>query len=197
MTDQGMVKVAREKGAACRIVAEEQPNRTYKYRKFVSSSAQWHKERQRRCRNNQSGWMTRGSGKMASGGARQTGGGSVTRQCNNQPGQMKDGPQRYPTGFGTSSRPSSKGTRQKLPPQRSWHLCHWDHDWPGGGKSICQQQGWRLGIRWRKIKDDKGGEDGLPQLQAGLVQGANCTADAAEGPTEGRNQSGLSLMYQQ
>jgi hypothetical protein len=41
------------------------------------------------------------------------------------------------------------------------------------------------------IKEDKGGEDGHPQLHACTVQGANHAADAAEGLTEGRDQHGL------
>ncbi len=40
-----------------------QPNWIKKFREFVSSPAQWHKERQRWQCNNQSGWMTRDRGK--------------------------------------------------------------------------------------------------------------------------------------
>jgi hypothetical protein len=68
MTDQGMAKVAREKGAAHGSNAEEQPNQKNKFREFVSSPVQWGEERQRRQRSNQSGRTTRGSGEMAGGG---------------------------------------------------------------------------------------------------------------------------------
>ncbi len=69
MMEQGMAKVAREKGAARRSVTEKQLNWTNKFREFVSSPAHWHKEKRRQCCNNQSGRMTRGSSKMAGGGA--------------------------------------------------------------------------------------------------------------------------------
>jgi hypothetical protein len=69
MMKQGMAKVAREKGAACRSVVGEQPSQTNGFREFVSLPAQWHEERRRQRHNNQSGQMIRGSGKMAGGGA--------------------------------------------------------------------------------------------------------------------------------
>jgi hypothetical protein len=52
-------------------------------------------------------------------------------------------------------------------------------------------------IRWGKIEEDKEGEDKGLQLQAGILQGVNLTADAAEGQTEGRDQRGLSSTHQQ
>ncbi len=64
-----MAKVAREKGAARGSNMEEHPNWTNKFNEFMSSAAQWRKERRRRHCNNQSGQTSRGSGKTAGGGA--------------------------------------------------------------------------------------------------------------------------------
>ncbi len=53
-------------------------------REFVSLPAQWHKERRRWQRNNQSGWMTRGSGKKTGRGAGRHKAGVVAHKLNNK-----------------------------------------------------------------------------------------------------------------
>ncbi len=71
----------------------------------------------------------------------------------------------FPMGLGTSFRPSPKGTGRNSPSRGLRHPPHQDWDRPGGGEVETPMTGLDdCHLKGKKIKEEKGGEDGRPQL---------------------------------